>query len=458
MTKKDGEGRRPPRRRKGSPEASAGSAETAQASAVDELTRRVKTLKAHAAALVAEQRPADAGPITAELLSIDPQVLTSADPGIARDMLEIAGILLPTRLFDPLEQIFLKTIPVLWNHSQAKVADRFLPLNNLIALYDAKGDSQRRRQMLTTMLAMANELTDPVDAMTARIFVHMGQIYEESGQPKVAAIFYRQLHRYALTSPDLQADTRLILVGKYGRVLEADGQRDAALEMYEQSLAALESQPDFNDRHRLNLFVVTATALQHKGDLDKAELLLERARDTAERSDDKNSRVASAVYHNLASLYLQRGKRERYDEAERLLAHARDIVAETGHPNSSEYAGEIGQLAAVVDAKGEFERAETLYRESLRIYESAPDANPQDFGDFLTDAGFLYMKLRRPKEAVDMFQRARTIRGSIKTLHPLSFANTISNLATAHFECGEYSDAIRLYRQAIDLRHQSPDF
>jgi tetratricopeptide (TPR) repeat protein len=434
------------------------SGETIQLSAAEQIAQRVKALKLQATALVREQRPADAGALVAELLSLDTQFLTTADPGIARDMLEIAGVLLPTRLFDLLEQVFLQAIQVLWQHRQATVADWFVPLYNLAALYNAKGDYRARDQVNSRIVAMADELTAPLDGTTANVFIQLGQIYEQAGHPKAAAILYRQLHRHVMTSPNFEADSRVVLVGEYGGVLAAAGQLDTALEMYEQSLAVLESQPDFDDRHRLQILGLTAQALQQKGDLDKAESLLERARDTAERSEYKDSRLASGVYHNLASLYLQRRKRERYDEAERLLEHARDIVATAGQHNSSEYAGEISQLAVVVEAKGEFDRAEALYREAFRIYESAPDTNPQDFGDFLTDAGFLYLRLRRPAEAVGVFRRAREIRESIRTLPPLALANTISNLATAHFECGEYRDASRLYRQAIDLRHQCPEF
>lgn len=440
-----------------SPTSAAGD-ESRPLAAVEQIAQRVQVLKLHATAFVRAQRPTDASTLVAELLALDTQFLTTADPGITRAMLEIAEILLPTGLYELLEQLFLKAIQVLWHHQQATVADWFVPLNNLAAFYEVKGDPRARDQALAHLVTMADQLTAPLDERTANVFIHLSQIYAQAGHLKAAAILYRQLYRHVMTSPDFTADTRVVMAGQYGRMLVAESQYDTALEMYEQSLAVLESQSGFTDGHRLQLLVLTAQAFQHKGDLDRAELLLERARDMAERSAYKDSRIASGVYHNLASLYLQRGKRERYDEAERLLEHARDIVAAADQHNSSEYAGEIGQLAVIVEAKGEFERAEALYREALRMYAAAPDTNLQDFGDFLTDAGLLYLRLRRSAEAVDVFQRARAIRESMSTLPPLTRANTLSNLATAHFECGQYKEAIPLYRQAIDLRHQCPEF
>jgi tetratricopeptide (TPR) repeat protein len=106
-----------------------------------------------------------------------------------------------------------------------------------------------------------------------------------------------------------------------------------------------------------------------------------------------------------------------------------------------------------VEAKGESERAEALNHQAILAFANTPDADPRQFADFLTDAGFLYLKLQRPSEAVQAFQQACNLRESIPGEPALNAANAISNLAIAHFEAGDFASAIPLYQAAIRLRH-----
>ena len=428
-------------------------------SAGDPVAARVKALKLQAAALVKESRLADAGGIAAELLGLDEQALTSGDPGIARDMIDIAGTLMPTGQFSSLEQLFLKGIRVLWNHPQATVNDFFLPVNNLAALYGASGNYPARDQANSRILALAEQLAVPITSQVAQVFIHLGSLYERAGRPKAAAILYRPLHPFMMAQDEIALETRVEWIGMYAKVLMADSQFEQALQMGEQALSALQASPGFDDGHRIGILNLMGSAARAKGADENAEALFERAADIARLSEaHKDGKAAGAVYHNLASLYLQRGRRDRYDEAERLLEHALAIVAQAGRRDSAEYAGELGQLATVVEAKGEVERAEAHYRESFRVYGSASDTPPAEFADFLTDGGFLYLRLRRPADAVACFRRAHALRESLAGLSPLALANTASNLATAHFEAGNFAEATRCYREAIDLRHGNREF
>jgi len=127
----------------------------------DPTAQRVITLKEQASALIAENRPGDAATIMSELLALDDQYLMTADPAITRDILDIAGTLLPDGSVRSSGATFLKGIQVLWNHSQATVADLFVGPNNLAALYDAKGNYLARDQVNSQIVAMADQLVAP---------------------------------------------------------------------------------------------------------------------------------------------------------------------------------------------------------------------------------------------------------------------------------------------------------
>ena len=442
--------RQTPRRRKAA-------AVTAQPSAVDAVAERVNALKLAAQALVGGQLVSEVDALASELLTIDDQWLATADIASARSLLEIAGILLPTGRFDPIEQLFGKATRALWNHPQRSVADLFLPLNNLAAFYEHKGDYRARNAVTSRIVEMAEQLDTPADAATLQVFLTLAPLYASAGSPKAAAILYRQVHRQVMSAPEISADTRAVATAKYGNALVADGQAGTALTMCTASLAALEAQPGLTDVRRLELLGLMANAARANDDLNEAEALLERARDLAKQTAERDSLSARAIYHNLATLYLERGRHDRYDEAERLLEHCAGIIARAGGSQSDDYAGTLGQLANVVVAKGELERAEPLFRRSFRAYESAQDANPAVFADFLASAGFMYLRLHRPSEAVPVFRRARELQLSIPGASPVTLATTGSNLALACFESGELAEAVQYYREAIAIRHRKPD-
>jgi tetratricopeptide (TPR) repeat protein len=191
------------------------------------------------------------------------------------------------------------------------------------------------------------------------------------------------------------------------------------------------------------------------GDPMRTKALFERARNFVEKTNQKDSMEAFSIYHNLAVLHLQFNNQENYKEAEGLLEHALAILASHGHQATSDYANELAQLAANVNANGQPDRAEGLYRESLRIYERAEGGDPSVSSDFLTDAGEFFFHRRHFVDAVAAFKRAQELRQSIVDLSVEKRANTLSNLATAYFENGDLAEAIRWYRQAVDTRHQS---
>jgi hypothetical protein len=422
----------------------------------DYISQRVKDLNCQARSAIAENNTYNAETIIKELISLDDEYLLKANPEITRNMLDTAGALIQTGYPDLLEQLFIKCINVLENHKLSMVADFFIPLNNLAAFYDMNGNYQARDSLNSRIVMWAGQLDTTIDIRTAAVFGQLAQLYDQAGHTDAAVILYRHLYQFVMTDPSIQqTDDRVYLIGKYGNALLKNHQPEAALELCKNSLHSLESYSDFTDNNRLQILGLTAQFTIQNGDLETAQLLLEKARDLAENSSCKDSPSAIEVYHNLSMLYLQQGKRDDYEEAERLLQQVRNIWASMGCNNTSEYAGETAQLANLLAAKGEVEQAEELYCASFHIYETLSVTNLQDFANFLTDAGLFYLKLHRPKDAVEVFQRAKDQRELMHIQDPVENANTLSNLATAYFQCDNFPEAILLYREAISLRHRS---
>ena len=152
----------------------------------------------------------------------------------------------------------------------------------------------------------------------------------------------------------------------------------------------------------MTLLFLMGGAARAVGDFAEAQSLLENARNAAERAQPE-SREAGVVYHALATFYLDR--QIRFDEAKGLLEHASTIAVETAGHNSTEYAGSLAQLAVLLDTKGEFDRAVSLYREAFRVYDAAHVPKPGEHADFLTDAAGLYLRLNHAEDALAAYKQ-----------------------------------------------------
>src|SRR5262249_3979848 len=162
--------------------------------------------------------------------SFDDTLFMQADIVAAIDMLQIASLLVPTGQYDPVEQIFLKTIRIVAAHEQRTVFMWFHAVNNLAALYHEKGDYAARDRRNSEIVALAQQLTAPLDVPTAQIFATLASMYERAGHARPAAILYAHLHRFAMATPGLSADARVNVIHRYGDALTADGHPETALE------------------------------------------------------------------------------------------------------------------------------------------------------------------------------------------------------------------------------------
>jgi tetratricopeptide (TPR) repeat protein len=325
-------------------------------------------------------------------------------------------------------------------------------LFNLMVLYDQSGHPEHRDGVATHIVALAEQLDEPLTWNTAQVFLELGRQYERAGHPRATVILYRQAHRYMMERADVALDTRVAWLEMYARSLSNDGQDDQALQIYRDAVAAAELLDHGRDGTLMRINGTMAGILRRNGSLDTAAHCLERGRDIAESSDERDSDMAGAIYHNLASLYLQLRRAEQYAEAERLTLRSLSIVEQGGRGVSGEYACGLGQLAAVFEAQGDPLRAVELYEESFSVFEAVGDTRHDDFAEFLTDAGFLHLQLRRPTEAVRVFDRALQLRLANGDPRSPSLANACSNLATAYFDAGELASASSLYGRAIELR------
>lgn len=112
----------------------------------------------------------------------------------------------------------------------------------------------------------------------------------------------------------------------------------------------------------------------------------------------------------------------------------------------------LSELAHLHHQAGEFELADSLHRQAVRIHRAGGDApalkhSLDSYGVFLAQRG-------QPAEAVPLHREALRIGRAVHgDDHPLVL-RTLNNLATAHLTLGELDEAERMYRETIEVERR----
>lgn len=389
----------------------------------------------------------------AALVALDDEELIGAEPAITRDMLDAAPSLLAAGDVQQTETLLLKGIRALSSNKKATQVDLIVPLNNLMAVYDQKGDYQQRNQVTGAIASIAEGLDEPLPASAAHVLLQLGHLFEQRGNIAVALVMYRPVHGSMMSRTDMSADTLLAWCIKYGRTLMAAGRYDDLIAVSEKALASATKE------QQVELLAIIGTATARKHDDAATGAALERALAIADAieagagwTDQRMEVAAGAVYHNLAGHYMRQKQRDAYQKAEGLMRRALATVLRRAGEGSAEHAGALGQLAVITELLGDLDAAERLFLESIAIYESASDTDQAEFSDFLTDFGLMQLSRGRAAAAVPPLRRALELRDATSSESVPRRADAVSNLATAHFEAGDLAAARNEYTRALDLR------
>lgn len=181
----------------------------------------------------------------------------------------------------------------------------------------------------------------------------------------------------------------------------------------------------------------------------KAEPLLSEALDIVKRDEPPN---VPALGESLRLLSRSYARQSRLEEAEKLAERAVVLYREHYGLQDDLTALAINDLAIIVDNKGDLERAEQLYRESLQIREAIGE--PRAIATSLSNVGDILHNAGRVKESLEYHQRALDFRRKhLRPDHP-RLATTLNNIAPILQDMGRFDEAREMFEEALAIREQ----
>ncbi|CAK8710715.1 hypothetical protein GKODMF_01605 [Candidatus Electrothrix gigas] len=229
-----------------------------------------------------------------------------------------------------------------------------------------------------------------------------------------------------------------------GRVLSTGGQAAPASELFVQSQQLFEALGERGQRMAAVALAEQADCLSALGHLDEAADKYEENIQRAERLKDFRG-VATGKFQLATLRYYQ----QRYDKALAGYHEALTIFTDLNEPAS---VAAVWHLIGMVHQKvGQYEEAETAYRQSLEVETRRKDLAGQ--ASTLTQLGNLYDDcLHRPEEALVFYRQAADIHVRLGDVR--YEGGDRNNIADTLRQLKRYDEARQEIRRAIECKEQ----
>ncbi len=204
---------------------------------------------------------------------------------------------------------------------------------------------------------------------------------------------------------------------------------------------------------RINQFLQKTLSSADPRERGKDTTVLEALQFAAEQIETEFSdqpEIKADLHSTIGKTYLNL---EQTEKAEPHLLAALEIRRGFLPEISEEIAASLDNLGLLNRIKGDFQTAEPLFHQSLKILSEIYGEKHLAIAEGLENLGFLFLLQGRHDEAVEVYSRELIIRNELNGENHPSTARTMSHLADCFGIMGDYAGSEKHYRQARKIIH-----
>jgi tetratricopeptide (TPR) repeat protein len=151
-----------------------------------------------------------------------------------------------------------------------------------------------------------------------------------------------------------------------------------------------------------------------------------------------------------------RQARSATGEAEQAFRRAFELDRRLGNPSKIETAVVLNNLGTIALARRDYADAEAWFRQSYALLEQHHLLETQTAGPVLTNLALALQQLSRYTEAGQFYELAFTAFRASASEASLEFAKWLTNSGQLSFELGNFADAVRKQRRAVEMEDALP--
>lgn len=303
------------------------------------------------------------------------------------------------------------------------------------------GNYTESERLLRECLAIRTRLLPPGDARLAATLNDLGASLHYQSRHKEAELLYKQALEGFGDRAEYLAE-RVSTLGNLASVHREQRQFDEAASIYSQ-LFELFSQHSIGELTIATVLNDYGMLLRAKGDWPGAERAFERAAGIRERKHDPG---LASILASMGDLnYAQR----KFDRAEELFRQSLKTCEHTRGSNDRLCAAPLNGLALTLVRRGLVDEPEQLFRRSLAIFEHSYGPNHPKVAAVLNNLGSLEERKHDYKHAEEHLSRAIELWTAVFGPDHPDVAAASTNLATVYMRRRQFTKAEALYRQAL---------
>ena len=228
---------------------------------------------------------------------------------------------------------------------------------------------------------------------------------------------------------------------------EARGNAVTAREILDKGAKSIESDLSGQAEVQGRLMATMATVYQSLGLYKEASALYAKGLEAQRRTFGEDNAVVANTLQDFGTLQVLMGD---LDSGERTLTEALALRERLLGANSVDVAITSGSLGILAYERGDFARAESLFRKRLALLRATPEAEGEAAADALND---LAMTIEQSKadygEAKTLLRESLEIRKKVLGPDHPKLGQSLNNLAMAHYRSREFDAAEPLFREAL---------
>lgn len=261
-----------------------------------------------------------------------------------------------------------------------------------------------------------------------------------------------EISKTAMT-PSRRARLLLTIAASYTNL----GKPQTALPLLAQAVSALDSVGSGNDILRAQVMIASSEAHRLSGDAGMAEADVKEALALLGEPDAEDSDTRIDALTRLGVILFD--QRTRNDEAAGALGEALRLHRASGRSEDSALADILGNLGIIRDRLHEFDKAEPLLREAIKVSYHTDGPNHPNTIIRIGNLGLMLTRVGRFEEAEIYLRDARTLAAEVWPADHLQ----ISYFSRAHAfvlgRLGNLDEGLAEYREACEsvMRHAGPD-
>lgn len=314
-------------------------------------------------------------------------------------------------------------------------------LNNLAILYKISGRAALAETTYEEALALYKATVGDKHPAYAEVVSNLANLYFSQANYKKAEQMYEESRKIIETNYTKNSLQYAMALRDLAKIHYVKSEYGAAEPLYNEALEILKSR-GVNSKEYAAIINDLASLYRMQGNEAKAQPLLEESiKINKEILGDKHPEYARSLYQLAIITYKKEGASPKVEKMYQEVVN----ICRTNPADANLYGTAIGALANFYNNKGDFDKAEPLYKEGIKVSRQNLGKKHPTYARNLSNLAVLYRQKGMFDKAIEMFSEVAEIRREVLGEKHLEYAKSLKEIADLYYVSKNYVKAEPLY-------------